>query len=89
MFVIIRKSPSTGRTLYLTESRVAGVSFEAPGNTVTGVGVANLKSWKTQAGAQRWLDARPGYVDGYAKAGMQVEVAQATDGQVQEWVNAK
>jgi hypothetical protein len=61
-------------TQYLTESRSAGVGFEAPGNSVTGVGVSNLKSWRTAKGAQRWLDSRPGFADGMAKANMPLEI---------------
>lgn len=71
---LIARTTATGRKTYLTESRTAGVSFEAPGNTVTGVGVANLKTWSTEAGAQRWLDARSTFVSGYAKAGMTVAI---------------
>jgi hypothetical protein len=73
-YCIARTSDATGRTLYLTESRTAGVSFEAPGNTVTGVGVANLKSWATVAGAQKWLDARPALRDAYTKSGMSLAI---------------
>jgi hypothetical protein len=76
-YLITRTSTSTGRKLYLTESRTAGVSFEAPGNTVTGVGVANLKTWGTKAGAQKWLNARPGYADSMAKAGMPLAIEEA------------
>jgi hypothetical protein len=53
------------------------VSFEAPGNTVTGVGVANLKTWGTVKGAQKWLDSRPGYADSMAKAGMPLTIEAA------------
>lgn len=77
-FVIVRTSPGTGRKLFLTESRTAGVSFEAPGNTVTGVGVANLKTWGTEAGARKWLEERATFVSGYAKAGIAVSVEAAS-----------
>jgi hypothetical protein len=73
-FLIARVSPTTGRKLYLTESRSAGVSFEAPGNTVTGVGVANLKTWTTEAGAHRWLKARPDMLRAYSAAGLVLNV---------------
>ncbi len=76
-FVIARKSPATGRTLYLTGSRAAGVSFEAPGNTACGVGVANLKTWTTEAGAHRWLKTRPDMLRAYAAAGLVVTVEKA------------
>jgi hypothetical protein len=76
-FVIVRTSPATGRKMYLTESRSAGVSFEALGNTVTGVGVANLKTWTTTAGAQRWMNARAGFAEGYAKAGIPLTIEPA------------
>lgn len=77
-FVIARTSTSTGRTLFLTESRTAGVSFEASGNTACGVGIANLKTWGTEAGAHRWLKARPDMLRAYAAAGMTVDVRPAT-----------
>lgn len=77
-FVIVRKSAATGRTLFLTESRTAGVSFEAPGNTVTGVGVANLKTWATVAGAMRWLDARPGFATAYTNGDMPLTIQAAS-----------
>jgi hypothetical protein len=73
-FCIARTSATTGRKLFLTESRTAGVSFEAPGNTVTGVGVANLKSWATVKGAMRWLDARPGFATAYTAGGMPLTI---------------
>jgi hypothetical protein len=76
-FVIVRTSPNTGRKLFLTESRSAGVSFEAPGNTVTGVGVANLKTWDTRLGACRWLEQRPTFVDGYRRAGLEISIEEA------------
>lgn len=68
-FVISRTSKASGRKLFLTVSRVSGASFEAPGNTVTGVGVANLKTWGTAKGAQHWLDARPGFAEHYTAMG--------------------
>lgn len=78
-FVIARTSAATGRVLYLTESRTAGVSFEAPGNTATGVGVANLKTWATEAGAQRWIDARPSFKTVYSSSnGMTLTIQPAT-----------
>lgn len=77
-FVIARTSTATGRKLFLTESRTAGISFEAPGNTVTGVGVANLKTWGTMAGAQRWCNARPALAEAYAKAGLVLTIEPVT-----------
>jgi hypothetical protein len=73
-YVIVRKSAATGREMFLTESRTAGVSFEAPGSSRVGVGVDNLKIWKTEAGAQRWMAQRPGFASRYADAGMPVMV---------------
>ena len=73
-FCIARTSTATGRTLSLTESRTAGVSFEAPGNTVTGVGVANLKTWATVAGAQKWLNERAALVNAYTNNSMSLAI---------------
>jgi hypothetical protein len=75
-YVIVRKSPATGRVMFLTESRSAGVSFEAPGNSVTGVGVSNLKTWKTPSGPYRWLKERPDMMRAYGAVGMVLEVVE-------------
>lgn len=56
------KVSMAGYVQYLTVKN--GIpEFNAPGNTPSGVGVANLKTWRTEAGARRWMDENKSWIE--------------------------
>lgn len=61
---------------YLTEPRNGLPEFRRPGTSRLGVGVDNLKIWRTKAGAERWMSDRPGWREAVSKVGA-VEVVPA------------
>jgi hypothetical protein len=67
----IRPAKTPGGRAYVRYLTVKqGVpEFNAPGNTSTGVGVANLKTWKTATGAGKWMNENRAWVDGMAATG--------------------
>lgn len=50
--------------------------FNAPGNTASGVGVANLKTWKTEIGTHRWMEENKSWVEAMRQTGT-IEVVSA------------
>lgn len=50
-YIIVKKT--TGNSGAIHTSYLAGYGFRRPGDSVTGVGISNLRIWKTEAGAER------------------------------------
>lgn len=77
-YTIRRTSPThTGElTQYLTERKDC-FEFTTPGNTACGVGVANLKTWKTKRGAAQWMEDRPNFTAKQKELGNHLEVVPA------------
>lgn len=79
-FCITRtRTTNAGRTVVEFLAGGEFPEFTTPGNTRTGVGVANLKTWGTVKGAQRWMDARPTFQSGASKVGI-VEIVPVIGG---------
>ena len=62
MYTISRTSVRTGRKTYAAKSRTLP-EWREPGHSPTGVGVGALLTWKTRAGAERWLAMFPSLSD--------------------------
>lgn len=54
MFNIVKTT--IGNSGATHKSYLAGDGFRKPGHSITGVGISNLRNWKTEAGAQRVLN---------------------------------
>jgi len=68
-FVIVRTSPATGRRTFAAKDRVLP-EWRESGHSQTGVGVDALLTWKTRAGAERFMNTFT-----YLRADLSVEEA--------------
>lgn len=64
----IQRTRAPGYVEVLTGRGVVA-EFTRLGTTRVGVGVYNLRQWKTKAGAERWMADRPGFLDVAARYG--------------------
>lgn len=54
-FCIVRTSPVTGRKTFAAKDRILP-EWRESGHSTTGVGVSALLTWKTRAGAERFMN---------------------------------
>jgi hypothetical protein len=69
-YCIVRTSPLSGRKTFAAKDRVLP-EWRESGHSRTGVGVDALLTWKTKAGAEKFMNTFT-----YMRAELSVEVAQ-------------
>jgi hypothetical protein len=52
---IIGNCGATHKSYAARYGRTSGVEFRRPGDSTTGVGISGLMTWKTEAGARKYL----------------------------------